>query len=153
MRTVRLAHKMRPLLARIRQRREGRQALQIRRTDSTPPPSPLVGSTSEQFMEKQPRDVELFDWSTAKVVPLRVKHLFGRYIDSLWLRRTTEAPERTNMSNAALRVLQSRPHQGAVLRLSQRTTDGFLFFALGVSAPTVIRWGLQGCASLFAASG
>jgi hypothetical protein len=170
-RTVHMANRLRPLLAQIRHRRDYKQAKQLRRTDTSSPTSPTAGTTSEHFLGKEPRNVELFDWSNATAVTPQLERFSPREYFDLKIPQPkhhghqlpTESPEHSTMADAALQVYSREAHVGEPVepsraisqrtpdtRLSQRALDGLLFFALGVLAPTMMRWAVQGRASLFA---
>jgi len=170
-RTVYLANRLRPVLARVRRKLELKRARQLCRTDSTPP-SPSA-ATSERFHVHEPRDVALFDWSRALAVTPREERLTSdQYFQPKEsthpklhdMRLQTEVPQGTSMANAALEALSQGEQAdapvksgGTILqratsvRLSQRTLEGLLFFAMGVLAPTVLDWAVRGSASPFAA--
>lgn len=242
-RMVHLANRLRPLLARIRHRRDYRLAKQLKRTDTSPPASPTANTTSEQFLEKEPRNIGLFDWSKAiAVTPQKERLSPGEYFDlkiqqpemngqqeqpealeepkmpqtelngqqeqleTAHKKRLSpeedfglkisqpkvngqqdqpetleepkisqpemngqqeqpENPEELKMADTALQVSDREVHADAAVKhvgsssqcstnrsLSQRTRDGLLFFALGLMAPTMMSWAVQGLASPFAAS-
>jgi hypothetical protein len=171
-RTVYMANRLRPVLARIRRRRDVRQAHQLQRTDTSPPSSPIANTTSEQFLGKNPRNVELFDWSKAKAVTPHEERLSpGEYFLTTPQPKLhdqqvpTQVPEQPTMADAALQVFSREVQKDAPVepsggslqrttdtRLSQRTLDGLLFFTLGVIAPTMMRWAVQGRAPPFAMS-
>jgi hypothetical protein len=120
---------------------------------------------------KEPRNIELFDWSNATVVtPHHERFSPGEYFD-LKIPQTkrrdqqppTKAPEHSTMADATLQACNREMQVDSPVepsatslqrttdtRLSQRTLDGLLFFTLGVLAPTMMRWAVQGRASLFA---
>jgi len=158
MRTVRLANRLRPLLARIRRRRDLNQAQQLRRTGTTPP-SPIA-ETSEQFLGHEPRDISLFDWSdTRAVTPDHGRLLLEEYFSS----EERTVPKQFALSDAAPQIKspeKKTPPQsrGAIrkwfynLRPLSRAQNSLLFFMLGVLAPTVVSWMTRGSASPFSFS-
>ena len=162
LRTVYLANRMRPVLARARRKIELKRARELCRTDSSPP-SPSA-ATSERFHVQEPRDVGLFDWSSALAVTPRSERLTSdEYFHSKKKTplKLENFPGRPAMADAALQLFnredQPLESSGPVsqlaskTRLSQRTLDGLFFFGMGVLAPTVIGWAVQRSASLFAA--
>jgi hypothetical protein len=154
---VNMAKILRPVLTRFRRRRELRQALQLQATDSAPstsPPSPLTRTTSIEFLKKEPREVELFDWSKAELFkPKPTPKHDGHVIHHLETEsQPVEVGPKPRPRDAALPVPEGSLQRAPALRLSQRALDRLLFFALGILAPTLVRWATQGCASPFAGS-
>jgi hypothetical protein len=139
-RTVQLANHLRPLLARIRQRRQVQQAQRLRRHDSESSSSAVQRTTRNEFLGKVPRQVKLFDLSDARYIPPQT-NTPQPVSPTLW------GPNR--FINAALRRYVKLSHFGELrfnqLCLSQRVRDGVLYFTLGVLAPTIFRWMIQGC--------
>lgn len=171
-RTVYLANRLRPVLARVRQKLELRRARELFRTNSTPP-SPSV-ATSERFHILEPRDVGLFDWSKAQVVTPHNEHLTSdQYFQSRdssdsGLRGALLAlkpKEKPSMAEAPLLphneeestknrtgFIESCGKAAMDISLSQRARDGLLFFAMGVLAPTLVNWAMHGSALPFGAA-
>jgi hypothetical protein len=137
-RKIHAANLLRPHLIRIRRALDAKKQQQLRRTDTSPPSSPIENSTSERFLEQKPRDVELFNWSDTKVVTPHHGRLSPK--DCLDLKVTPVKPD----GSIVPRVIDAF--------LAQRALDGILFFTLGVVAPVVLRCAVRGCASAFAAS-
>ncbi|KAF2107042.1 hypothetical protein BDV96DRAFT_654133 [Lophiotrema nucula] len=172
MKRIHAANMLRPLLARIRRKRERQQALQLRRTDTSPPSSPIADTTSELFLGEEPRNIGLFNWSDTKAVtPHHERFSPGEYFSLEFphssLHERDVQPERpdaptkedaapqqfSRQEQADVSVKRTRSaFQRVVDVTSQRVVDGLLFFTLGVLAPTVIRWAMQGSAIPFAAS-
>jgi hypothetical protein len=168
-RTVHLASRLRPFLTRVRRKLELQRAEQLRQSDNSPP-SP-VQTTSERFPMQVPRDVGLFDWSKSKAVvtPNDEKLTSSQYlgtIEKTSLRHSQipvplRIPEQPAVIDAALQVI-SREEQadvpnepsGTFLQrtvLARCTLDRLSFFMMGVLAPTLITWAVQGRGSPFAA--
>jgi hypothetical protein len=171
-RTVYLANRLRPVLARVRRKLELKKARQLLRTDSSP--SSRSAALSQRFHAHEPREVELFDWSNAQAVTphdgrltsdqyFHPKRKTSLKLGDLQMR--TEVSARPTMADAALQirsqdereVVPARPSDTflprvADMRLSQRTLDRLSFFVMGVLAPTLIGWAVQGSASPFAAA-
>lgn len=161
-RTVYLANRLRPVLARVRRSLELKRARQLCRTSSTPP-SPAA-TTSEQFHFGAPRDVGLFDWSKAQAVTKDEERLTSDQYLKLHLKLhdlgvPTEALEHPTSGVAALQLGRRQAPADAPAQttstflqratnicLSQRALDGLLFFGMGVLAPTVLSWAVHGSA-------
>ncbi|KAH8696833.1 hypothetical protein GQ44DRAFT_718969 [Phaeosphaeriaceae sp. PMI808] len=164
-RTVYLANRLRPLLARIRRQIELKKARQLFRTDSSLS-SPSV-ATSERFHVQEPRDVGLYDWSKAQAITPHDERLtsdqyyqskntlfrklseFGLPIEvddqdmvdpALCMSSWEAQPDKQTACN---RTLLHHPNNGC---LSQRTLEGLLCFTIGVLAPTVLGWAVH-CAA------
>jgi hypothetical protein len=168
-RTVYLANRLRPVLARVRRKIELKKARQLRRTDSSPP-SPSAATTSERFHVHEPREVALFDWSkTQAVTPHDDRLTSDQYFHSKnethlrpsTLQVPTKVPVHPAIADAALQICGQDERAGPIGRLlrgvanmclSWLTLDRLSFFLMGVLAPTVINWAVQGCASPFAAA-
>jgi hypothetical protein len=167
-RTVYLASRMRPVLTRVRRKLEQQRARQLRQSDSSPP-SPTK-PTSEQFHLHLPRDVGLFDWSDTKAVtPNKERLTSNQYFDSSiktslktsQIPVPLKIPAQPAVIDAALQVISreeeadvpDKPSGIALQRtcLSRRSLDRLSFFMMGVLAPTLITWAVQGRASPFAA--
>jgi hypothetical protein len=168
-RTAYLANRLRPVLARVRRKLELQRARQLCRTDSIP--SSASSTTSERFHMHEPRDVGLFDYSNAQAVTRNDARLTsdqyfhpmessGLHIDTPGTSVAVEAPDQLKMADAALEALSREKstdtpaeHEGTFwqratnMRMSQRTMDGMMFFGLGVLAPTIAKWVMQGSAS------
>jgi hypothetical protein len=170
-RTVYLANRLRPVLARVRRKLELKKARQLYRTDSSP--SSPSAATSKRFHVHEPREVALFDWSkTQAVMPHDERLTSDQYFHSKKathlklsdLQVPPEVPAHPAIADAALQICgqderavtsTSSPSDTLLQRitntcLSQRTLDRLSFFAMGVLAPTVIGWAVQGSASPFA---
>lgn len=172
-RTAFLANRLRPVLARVRRKLELERASRLCRTDSMP--SSASPTTSERFHMHPPRDVELFDYSNVQAVTpyderltsdqyFHSKKATGLHVETHRAKVPIETPERPKMVDAALEALSQEQDadtpaelNGTFLQratnmcVSQRTLDGMLFFGLGVLAPTIAKWAMQGSASPFAA--
>ncbi|KAF2685665.1 hypothetical protein K458DRAFT_300405, partial [Lentithecium fluviatile CBS 122367] len=164
-RALHMANRLRPLLARIRRRREVRLAQQLYASSS--PSSPIENTTGEQFLGKKPRNVDLFDWSGAKAVtPGDERMSPGEYFDlkipppklydlHVPATKADEVPHsfsREAQTDAPVEPRGNTLQGTAKPRPSQRILDGLLFFTLGVLAPTVVGWVTQGCAAPSAAA-
>jgi hypothetical protein len=171
-RTVYLANRLRPVLARVRRKLELKKARQLYRTNSSP--SPRSAPTSERFHIEEPREVALFDWSkTEAVTPYDGRLTSDQYFHSKRtthpklsdLQVPTKGPAHPAIADAALQIWGQDEREGVSARpsdpftqrvadvcLSQRTLDRLSFFVMGVLAPTLIRWAIQGSASPFAAA-
>jgi hypothetical protein len=163
-RTAYLANRLRPVLARVRRKLELERARHLCRTDSTPSsPSP---ATSERFHVHEPRDVGLFDWSGAQAItPHKQRLTSDEYFQTEEALNSqldeptvaTEATDQPKMAKATLQAMRQESltdvpaerndtllQRATNMRLSQRVRDGLLFFALGVLAPTIAKWAVQG---------
>jgi hypothetical protein len=172
-RTVHLANRLRPVLARVRRKIELQKARQLRRTDNSPP-SPSGATTGERFHVHEPGEVALFDWSKMQAVTPHDQRLTSdeyfcskseTYLKPSDLQVPTKASVHLAIADAAQQVLghddragASASPTGTLLRrvanlcLSRLTLDRLSFFLVGVLAPTVIRWAVQGSASPLAAA-
>ncbi|KAF2653327.1 hypothetical protein K491DRAFT_634032 [Lophiostoma macrostomum CBS 122681] len=107
---VNMAKILRPMLTRARRRRELTQALQLRGTASVPgsaPPSPVARTTSLEFLKKEPRDVELFDWSNAELFDSSEAGLASKHEDHV-----SDDPEATAQPTEAQRKLVNETYSG-----------------------------------------
>jgi hypothetical protein len=166
-RTAYLANRLRPVLTRVRQKLELKRARQLHKTGSSPP-SPST-ATSERFHVHEPRDVELFDWSKVEVVTPYDEHLTSdqyfvsstsSHLRLSHLRVPNKVPEHPAVADAAVQVIgreeQARApdrRRGALsqhMGLTQQTLDRLSFFVMGLLAPTLITWAVQGTTLPFA---
>ncbi|KAF2257627.1 hypothetical protein CC78DRAFT_206179 [Lojkania enalia] len=177
LRTIRAASRLRPLLSRIRERRELRQRRQIRRTD-TSPPSPIA-TTRDQFLSEKPRNVELFDWTSLNdgAETLRVLQNPAPVTSNGLVKLRTPknniedgnqdvAPKllkKVVVRNIALKMYgwvvallegHKRNRGGAItwtqaLRLSQQARRSVIYFALGLIASRIFGGVIQGSAAAF----
>ncbi|KAF2821077.1 hypothetical protein CC86DRAFT_386623 [Ophiobolus disseminans] len=170
-RTIHLANRLRPLLARIRRKLELKRARQLFRTDSTLSSSSSV--TSERFHVHEPRDVGLFDWSNAQAVTPRHEHLTSDEYFHLEepfdsephsMSAPSEPSKAPSLADITLQPYDQGPkadnsaettsaffQYAASIFSSPRALDRLLFFSVGVLAPTLVRWAVHGSASPFAA--
>lgn len=163
-RTAYLANRLRPVLARVRRKLELERARQLCRTDSSL--SSTSSTTSERFHTHEPRDVALYDYSNVQaVIPqdetsdqsFSEEQSFSLEAATVRTEAPAPASDHPRMAEAALEALSQEKatdppdernsnfwQRATNTHVSQRALDGILFFGLGVLAPTIAKWMMQG---------